>query len=376
MARLWATILKELNSGRTAEQFRGPGVKGPTGKGYPNTGVNGTDFIIPDIEQDALTLTDTNNAYPIVSYASNGGVRHLPVVGYSVGGAYMTKLYKEQCRFLFDAALRKRDATTNPLGDLPSFQIDYCYWDSDPIAPRLVADSYKGIKFGAFGLTAGAASPIVTCMFQLTGSTCTEIDVPDPPAAQVPQYGQEHACDGYPTDVFTFKDMKVFAQLDGTPLWTGTPKDWTPPADSLRLQTVRSISLNFLNTLATSSHNDGIVDRIQRTVQALQYSIVVDLVDPDATGTEDNNFGSQVWRQKYQALRTSVESGRISLGVTIERALDTRISIDLGSRSVLDGYQTIKPIPDIFAAQISGFAMFDPSNCGTYDWDIADISGD
>jgi len=373
MARLWATILKELNTGRTAEEFRGPGIKGPTGKGYTNTGTAGTDFIIPDIEQDALTLTDTNNAYPIVSYASNGGVRHLPVVGYSVGGAYMTKLYKEQCRFLFDAALRKK-SDTNPLGDIPSFQVDYCYWDSDPIAPRLVSDSYKGIKFGAFGLTAGAASPVVTCMFQLTGSTCTEIPQT---VAGTPNYGKEHACDGYPTDVFTFKDVKVFADFDGDSLWTGSgdARNWTPPAGTLRLQTVRSISLNFLNTLATSSHNEGIVDRIQRTVQALQYSIVVDLVDPDASGTEDNTYGSQVWRQKYQALRTSVEAGRLSLGVTIERALDTRISIDLGSRAVLDGYQTIKPIPDIFAAQISGFAMFDPSNCGTYDWNIADISG-
>lgn len=372
MARLWATILKELNAARTAEEFRGPGIKGPTGKGYANTGTAGTDYIVPDIEQDALTINDTNNAYPIVSYGSNGGVRHLPVVGYAVGGAYMTKLYREQCRFLFDAALRKR-SDTNPLGDLPSFQIDYCYWDSDPIAPRLISDSYKGVKFGAFGLTAGAASPVVTCMFQLTGSTCAKIPQTTP---GTPNYGKEHACDAYPNDVFTFKDMKVFAQLDGTPLWSGTPKDWTPPADTLRLRTVRSISLNFLNTLATASHNDGIVDRIQRTVQALQYSLVVDLVDPDATGSEDNGFGSQVWRQKYQALRDSVEGGRISLGVTIERANDTRISIDLGSRSVIEGYQSIKPIPDIFAAQINGFAMFDPSNCNTYDWDIADISGD
>jgi hypothetical protein len=374
MARLWATILKELNTARTAEEFRGPGVKGPTGKGYGATGTNGTDFIVPDIEQDALTLTDTNNAYPIVSYASNGGVRHMPVVGYSVGGAYMTKLYREQCRFLFDAALRKR-SSINPLGDLPSFQIDYCYWDSDPVAPRLVSDSYKGVKFGAFGLTVGAASPIVTCMFQLTGSTCTPITQTTP---GTPNYGQEPACDGYPNDVFTFKDTKVYAQFDGTPLWTttGGAKSWTPPAEGLRLQTVRSVSLNFLNTLATSSHNEGIVDRIQRTVQALQYSLVVDLVDPDASGgSEDNGFGSQVWREKYQQLRNSVESGRLSLGLTIERAGDTRISIDLGSRSVMDGYQTIRPIPDIFAAQISGFAMFDPSSCGTYDWDIADISG-
>lgn len=372
MARLWATILKEYSAG-TTEGYRGTAVRGPTGKGYSGTaGVSGTDFIVPDIEQDALNLTDTNNAYPIVSYASNGGVRHLPVVGYAVGGAFMTKLYKEQCRFLFDAALRKR-SDTNPLGDIPSFQIDRCFWDSDPLVPRLVADSYKGIKFGAFGLTAGAASPVITCMFQLVGSTCTPITVSGSPLS--PAYGKEHACDAYPNDVFTFKDMKVFAQFDGTPLWTGTPKVWTPPADSLRLQTVRSISLNFLNTIATSSHNDGVVDRAQRTVQALQYSLVVDLVDPDAAGTEDNTFGSQVWRQKYQALRTSVESGRLSLGVTIERANDTRISIDLGSRSVIDGYQTILPIPDIFAAQISGFAMFDPSNCNTYDWDIADISG-
>ena len=375
MARFWATMLKELNTGRTAEEFRGSGVKGPTGKGYGATGTAGLDYIVPDVEQDALTLVDTNNAYPIVSYGSRGGVRHLPVVGYSVGGSFMTKLYNEQCKFLFDAALRKTSGS-NPLGDIPSFQIDRCYWDSDPIAPRLVADSYKGVKFGAFGLTAGAASPIVTCMFQLVGSTCNAINVTGTPPSQTPAYGQLHACDAYPTDVFTFKDVKVFAQLDGTPLWAtvSSVKDWTPPADSLRLQTVRSISVNFLNTLATASHNDGVVDRIQRTVQAVQYSLVVDLVDPDATGTEDNTFGSQVWRQKYQALRTSVESGRFSLGLTIERAGVRRISIDLGSRSVIDGYQAIKPIPDIFAAQISGFAMFDPANCNTYDWDITDLA--
>lgn len=370
MARLWATILKEFGTGGTAESYIGSVVKGPTGKGYGTTGTAGSTYIIPDIEQDALQINDTNNAFPIVSYASNGGVRHMPVVGYAVGGSYMTKLYREQAEFLFDAALRKR-SSTNPLGDLPSFQIDRCFWDSDPVAPRLIADSYKGIKFGAFGLTVGAASPVVTCSFQLIGSTCATIGQTTP---GTPNYGQEPACDAYPNDVFTFKDVKVYAQFDGNPLWTTTSgvKSWTPPSDIYRLQTVRSVSLNFLNTLATSTHNAGTVDRIQRTVQALQYSIVVDLVDPDASGgSEDDGYGSQIWREKYRALRTSVESGRLSFGMTIERSSQMRISIDLGSRSVLDSLQQITPIPDIFAAQITGFAMFDPSSCNTYDWNIS-----
>lgn len=369
MARMWATILKEYNTAGTADQFLGPTVKGPSGKGYGTTGTVGTDYIVPDIEQDGLNVNDTNNTYPIVSYASNGGVRHMPVVGYAVGGNYATKLYREQAPFLFDAVLRKRDSSTNPLGDLPSFRIDRCFWDSDPVLPRLIADSYRGIKFGAFGLTVGAASPVVTCTYQLVGSQCQTIAQT---TLGTPDYGQEPACDAYPTDVFTFKDVSVYAHFDGGNLWTttGGVKSWALPSSVYKLLTVRSLSLNFVNTLATSTHNAGTVDRIQRTVQALQYSLVVDLVDPDATGSEDNNLGSQVWRDKYRSLRTSVESGRLSLGVTIERSTQMRISIDLGTRTVLDGHQHITPIPDIFAAQITGFAMFDPSNCNTYDWNI------
>ena len=359
MARFWATILKEAT-------FRGT-VTGNTTQGYAGGGTIGTDYIIPDIEDQSLTITDTNNAYPIVSYGSNGGVRVMPVVGYSVGGTFVTKMYDEQVSFLIGSALAKRSTANNPLGDNPSLQIDRCYWDSDPTTPQLVADSYKGIKIGQLGITVGATSPVVQLSIQLVGSTCDPITV----TANVPTTGKEPDCGLYPSNVYTFKNTSVYADFSGTALYTtsnGT-KSWAPPS-SKKLITIRSIGLQFQNTLASTSHSNGTLDRIQKTTTSVSYSIVVDLSDPDGTATGDNTKGSQIWRDRYQAMRAAVNAGLISLAVVFDNGTK-RVSFDLGKRSAIDGYQAITPIPDVFAAQISGQAMWDSSNCSVFDWDIS-----
>lgn len=371
MARFWAHILKEYNSGGTPT-FRGTTVKqANTNYGYASGGTKGTDYIIPDIEDQSLNITDTNTFIPVVSYASKGGVRHGVVPGYSVSGSFATKLYQEQANFLLDAAIAK-ESGTNPLGDIPSFQIDRCFWDSDPIDPRLRADSYKGVKFGAFGLSVGAQSPLVQCQFQLVGSTCTPITVSGSP--YLPTFGKEPACTEYPLKVYTFKDTSVYIDFDGDPLYTttGGTKNWATPSVG-KLITVRSVALSFVNTLATSAHSDGVLDRIQRTTQAVQVSLVVDLSDPDGTGSEDDAIGSLIFRKRYRDLRTAVTSGRNSIAVVLDNgAGGKKISFDLGSNVVFDGVADITPIPDIFAAQISGTVLYDPANCNTYDWNITD----
>lgn len=372
MARFWAHILKEYNSGGTPT-FRGTTVKqAGTTYGYASGGTKGTDYIIPDIEDQSLNITDTNNFVPIVSYASKGGVRHGIVPGYSVSGSFATKLYQEQANFLLDAAIAK-ESSTNPLGDIPSFQIDRCFWDSDPVDPRLRADSFKGVKFGAFGLSVGAQSPLVQCQFQLVGSTCTPITVSGTP--YLPAFGKEPACTEYPLKVYNFKDTSVYVDFDGTPLYTSTggTKNWATP-DHGKLISVRSVALSFVNTLATSSHSDGVLDRIQRTTQAVQISLVVDLSDPDGSaGSEDSGYGSLIYRKRYRDLRTAVTSGRNAISVVLDNgAGGKKISFDLGSNVVFDGVADILPIPDIFAAQISGTVLYDPANCNTYDWNITD----
>jgi hypothetical protein len=367
MARYWAHILKEYNAAGTASEFRGTNVKqASTSYGYASGGTKGTDYIIPDIEDQSLVITDTNNFVPVVSYASKGGVRHGVVTGYSVNGSFGTKLYREQADFLLDAALAKESAT-NPLGDIPSFQVDRCFWDSDPIAPRLRADSYKGVKFGAFGLSVGAQSPIVQCQFQLVGSTCTPITV----TSGVPAKGKEPACTEYPMNLFTFKHTSVYIDFDGTPLYTttGGTKSWATP-DRGKLVTVRSVALSFVNQLATSSHSDGVLDRIQKTSQAVQISLVVDLTDPDGTGSEDSGYGSLIYRKRYRDMRDAVTNGRNAIAVVIDDGTK-KISFDLGSNVVFDGLADITPIPDIFAAQISGTVLYDPANCNTFDWNVS-----
>lgn len=374
MARFWAHILKEYNSAGTASEFRGTNVKGATAYGYSTAGTKGTDYIIPDVEDQSLNITDTNSFIPIVSYASKGGVRHGVVPGYTVSGSFATKLYQEQAAFLLDAALAK-ESGTNPLGDLPSFQVDRCFWDSDPIDPRLRADSYKGVKFGAFGLSVGAQSPLVQCQFQLVGSTCTPITVSSAP--YLPSFGKEPACTEYPNNVYTFKNTSVYVDFNGDALYTKTSgvNNWGTVPDHGKLLTVRSVALSFVNTLATSAHSEGVLDRIQRTSQAVQISLVVDLSDPDGTGTEDNSKGSLIYRQRYRDLRTAVTSGRNSVAVVFDNGSGgKRISFDLGTNVVFDGVADVLPIPDIFAAQISGTALYDPANCNTYDWDIRNIT--
>lgn len=383
MARFWAHILKEYDGATSKTKFLGA-IKGPSAQGYTGNGTLGTDYIVPDIEDGSLTITDTNNAYPIVSYGSKGGVRLLPVVGYSVGGAFSTKLYNEQAELLIGSALAKVNATTNPTGDALSLQIDRCYVDSDPVQQRLYADSYKGVKIGQFSLTVGSTNPMVQMNMQLVGATRTEITA-TPTGGIIPTYGKDPACSAYPVNPYTFKNVSVYADFNGGVLFTNvansTETNWVKPADTKKLKTVRSVSLTFQNTLASTSHSEGTLDRIQRTVTAVQYSMVVDLSDPDGdTGTMDTIggtvFGSFAWRKRYLDMRDAINGGKVSLAVVIDNPVTPgkRIYFNLGKSTGFDSVQTITPIPEIFSAQISGMAMWDPDICNTFDWNIENVT--
>lgn len=382
MARFWAHILKEYDANGTKTKFLGT-TKGPSAQGYTGNGTIGTDYIVPDIEDGSLTITDTNNAYPIVSYGSKGGVRLLPCVGYSVGGAFSTKLYNEQAELLIGSALAKANATSNPTGDALSLQIDRCYVDSDPVQQRLYADSYKGVKIGQFSLTVGSTSPMVQMNMQLVGATRTEIAA-TPAGGIIPSYGKDPACSAYPVNPYTFKNVSVYADFNGGALFTNvansTETNWVKPADAKKLITVRSVSLTFQNTLASTSHSAGTLDRIQRTVTAVQYSMVVDLSDPDGdTGTMDTiggtAYGSFAWRKRYLDMRDAVNGGKVSLAVVIDNPVTPgkRIYFNLGKSTGFDSVQTITPIPEIFSAQISGMAMWDADICNTFDWYIENV---
>ena len=374
MSRYWAHILKEYNANGTISEFRGTNIKGPTASGYSNGTLN-LDYTVPDIEDSSLTINDTNNTYPIVSYGSKGGVRLMPVVGYTVSGSYSGKLYAEQANFFIPAALLKYNATTNPADDLPSFQIDRCYIDSDPVAPRLYADRYKGVKIGQLGITVGATSPLVQMNMQLIGSTCTEI-APTVTGGIIPTSGKDPDCTSYPVKPYTFKDVSVYADFTGTALFTTTAgvTTFTTPAAAKKLLTVRSLSLSFQNVMASTSHNDGVLDRIQRTVTSVSYSLVVDLSDPDGSNSGDATLGSLIWRDRYRKMRDSINGGMVALAVIINNgsgAANQRIVFSLGKNTGFDGVQTITPIPDIFSAQISGSAMYDSATCNVFDWDIS-----
>lgn len=383
MARFWAHILKEYDGTTAKTKFLGA-VKGPASQGYSNNGTLNTDYIVPDIEDGSLTITDTNNAYPIVSYGSKGGVRLLPCVGYSVGGAFSTKLYSEQAELLIGSALAKANATTNPTGDALSLQIDRCYVDSDPVQQRLYADSYKGVKIGQFSLTVGSTNPMVQMNMQLVGATRTEIS-PTVAGGIIPATGKDPACSAYPSAPYTFKNVSVYADFNGGAIFSqvanSTETVWAVPSATKKLTTVRSISLTFQNTLASTSHSAGTLDRIQRTVTAVQYSMVVDLSDPDGdTGTMDTiggtAYGSFAWRKRYLDMRDSINGGKVSLAVIFDNpvAPGKRIYFSLGKATGFDSVQSITPIPEIFSAQISGMAMWDADICNTFDWNIEGVT--
>ena len=374
MSRYWAHILKEYNAAGTVSEFRGTNIKGPAITGYTGSGTLNLDYTVPDIEDSSLTINDTNNTYPIVSYGSKGGVRLMPVVGYSVNGSYSGKLYAEQANFFIPAALLKYDATTNPADDCPSFQIDRCYIDSDPVAPKLYADRYKGVKVGQLGITVGATSPLVQINMQLIGSTCTEIALVGGTGI-IPTSGKVPDCTSYPVKPYTFKDVTVYADFTGAALFAtanGTT-NFATPAAAKELLTVRSLSLSFQNVLASTSHNDGVLDRIQRTVTSVSYSLVVDLSDPDgSTNSGDGGSGSLIWRNRYRLMRDSINGGTVALAVVIDNGtVGQKITFSLGKNTGFDGVQTITPIPDIFSAQISGSAMYDSTTCSVFDWNIS-----
>jgi len=376
MSRYWAHILKEYNANGTISEFRGTNIKGPTAQGYSGNATLNTDYTVPDIEDSSLTINDTNNTYPIVSYGSKGGVRLMPVVGYTVNGSFSGKLFAEQANFFIPAALLKYNATTNPADDLPSFQIDRCYIDSDPVAPRLYADSYKGVKIGQLGITVGATSPLVQFNMQLIGSTVTEI-APTVTAGIVPTTGKDPDCTSYPVTPYTFKDVSVYADFTGAALFTTTAgvTAFTTPSATKKLLTVRSLSLSFQNVMASTSHNNGVLDRIQRTVTSVSYSLVVDLSDPDGSANSgDQGYGSLIWRKRYRDMRTAINGGTVALAVILNNGsggTNQRVVFSLGKNTGFDGVQSITPIPDIFSAQISGSAMYDSATCNVFDWDIS-----
>lgn len=379
MARLWAYIAKEYSSDGTKELYNGSTVKGPTAKGYSAAGVVNSDYIIPDIENQALQIQDVNNSFPIVSYGSNGGVRLMPVVGHQVAGQFAGKFYREQAEFFLDATLRKKNTTTNKLGDVPSFVIDRCHEDSD-YDRGLISSRFTGCKMGALSLTAGAGSPMVQMGIQLIGSKYVEIPQT---VSGTPDYAKEPDCASYPENPFTFRNVSVYVDFSGTTLFPDKGSDWNVAgiADK-KIKTLRSVNLNFRNQLATSSHAEGIIERIQRTLSSLSFSVVVDMMDPkpdyDAgTSSADNNSTpkSQIWQKKYRAMRDSISGGYFTMAVVIDDGVK-QIIFDLGKRTVQDNYTAITPIPDIFACQISGQSLFDPANCGYglagFDWKIQD----
>ncbi|CAB5237946.1 hypothetical protein UFOVP142_37 [uncultured Caudovirales phage] len=364
MARSWAYILKETGYSDSAS------VKGPSGYAaiagtQTADGVKNTDFIIPDLENQALNISDTNNSYPIASYASFGGTRLCEVVGYQVGGTWSTKLYDEQAPFLLDLAIRKRNATTNPTGDLPSFRVDQCYYDSD-FTPHLIGNKYTGLKVGQFGMTAGASSPYVQCVAQLVGSRVSEIPVNA--TTQVPSYAAEPACDSYPVAPYTFRHMSLYIDFDGNALFPNKTGHWDVDAIAAKkVKVLRSVSLNFANQIATSSHTDGVVERAIRTMVNPSFSVVADMMDPGTPTTEAPK--SRTWQTKYRSMRNNATSGYFSVAIVLDNGT-SQIIFDLGKQAVVMGYQPITPISEIFAVQISGSSMFDPALCGTFDWVI------
>lgn len=379
MARLWAYMAKEYNTAGSKEMFNGPTVKGPASKGYTSAGVENSDYLTLDVENQALNIQDVNNAFPIVSYGSNGGVRLMPVVGHQVAGQYSGKLYREQAALLLDATLRKKNSATNKTGDIPSFVIDRCYEDSD-YEYGLISERFTGCKIGGLSLTVGTGSPVVQIGTQIVGSKFTKI----PQAtAGTPDYAKEPDCSSYPVNPFTFRHVSVYVDFGGVSLFPDKTGDWDVASlAAKRIKTIRSINLNFRNQLATSAHEEGIIERIQRTLSALSFSIVVDLMDPKGdpdtgTSTADNTATpkSTIWHKKYRDMRDSISGGYFSMAVVIDDGTK-QIIFDLGKRTVQDNYTVITPIPDIFACQISGTTVFDPDNCGNglagFDWKIQD----
>lgn len=376
MARMWAYMAKEWNTAGSKEMFNGPTVKGPTAKGYKPPGVENVDYLTLDVENQALNIQDVNNAFPIVSYGSNGGVRLIPVVGYQVAGQYSGKLYREQAELLLDATLRKKDAS-NKTSDVPSFAIDRCYQDSD-YDYGLISERFSGCKIGGLSITVGTGSPVIQIGTQIIGSKLAAIPQT---VAGTPDYAQEPDCSAYPVNPFTFRHVSVYVDFDGTALFPDKKGDWNVKSlAAKRVKTVRSINLNFRNQLATSAHEEGIIERIQRTLSTLSFSIVVDLMDPKGdqdtgTSTADNTATpkSTIWHKKYREMRDSISGGYFSMAVVIDDGTK-QIIFDLGKRTVQDNYTVITPIPDIFACQISGTTVFDPDNCGNglagFDWKI------
>lgn len=366
MARLWAYILKE-NNGYANKAT----VKAPTGKytAVANQqtidGVKNTDYIIPDVENQSFEIADTNNSYAISSYASFGGTRLNEVVGYQVAGNWSTKLYEEQASFLLDLALRKRNATTNPTGDLPSFRADIGFYDSD-YTPNAIGNVYQGLKIGQFGISTGVTNPYVQCSAQMVGSRVFDVPSSGNPTALT--YAQEPECDSYPINPFTFRHCSVYVDFNGGTLFADKTGHWDVASlASKKLTVLRSVGLNFSNQLATTSHTDGIVERIIRTMVQPSFSIVVDMMDPGVT--DSSTPKSRIWQDKYRSMRAAAANGYFSVAVVFDNG-SKQVIFDLGKQACIVSKQDVKSMTEVFAVQISGNAMFDSSMCGTFDWTV------
>lgn len=378
MARMWAYILKENGLTANTTGFGDKAVvNGPVTKytAVANqtlaNGTENTDFIIPDIENQGLEMMDTCNQYGIASYGSLGATRLTEVVGHSVAGAYSGKLYSNQAAFLLDWAIRKKNITTNPTGDIPSVRIDRCHWDSD-IVPGIYADSYLGCKVGQLSLTAGVSNPFVAVSAQIIGSRFRDIPVTGTGNASVPAYAKEPDCTSYPVDPFLFRHVSVYVDFDGAKLIPdNTLATWDISGlASKKVNTVRSVGLVINNQLSTSSHAEGVLDRIARVVSRLQFSLVLDMMDSGPATTVDPK--SRVWLKKYRDMRTAGANGNFSMVVVLDDG-KKRIIFDFGRKAVQMSIQRVFSLTEIFALQISGESMYDGGICNSFDWNIQDV---
>lgn len=370
MARMWAYMLKE-NGFSDKATVKGSDKYIAIASQQTTDGILNKDYMVPDIENQGLEMMDTNNQYGIASYGSLGSTRLTEVIGYSVAGAYAGKLYQNQADFLLDWAIRKKDAT-NPTGDTPSVRIDRCHWDSD-ITPGVYADSYLGCKIGQFTLTAGVSNPYVSVAAQIVGSRIREIPVTGTGAASIPQYAKEPDCTSYPDDPYTFRHVSVYVDFEGDKL---IPDNKAAVWDlsglaAKKVSVLRSVGLVFANQLSTSSHAEGVLDRIQRVISRLQFSLVMDMSDPGAIPTPLVDPKSRIWLKKYRDMRTKAANGNFSMVVVLDNGTK-QIIFDLGKKAVQMSLQRVFSITEIFALQIAGEAQYDSGNCNTFDWKIQD----
>ena len=360
MARYWARMFAERVSGTASANIWNTDTykyKGTT-KSIAAGTIN-KDYILPDVEDGpGLNMQSVNVPWQISSFGSYGGVRLAGSEIMTVGGQFTTALFSENAEWLLRHALvsyKKRNGQPFYAGDTFSFAVARSFVDADNSTQH---ELYTGCKFSDVSLACSDQAPILRAGFGIVGSTKSYLagGSTDTYTGDAAKYCAEPtACDGYPKDIYTFQDMKLYMADTGT-------------SANIQVTEVRNLSLSFRNMLDPIFGQSRNVQTLQRTMCEMSWSAeftMTILGDDDTTTLKPaanlNMTNSQWLRYKLEKLKDGTTGAAFPIEFQFfSNENNNALKFKIG-KTLITSVSDVMPMSRTFTVRVGGVAMLDDS---------------